>query len=305
MMTMNCCTKIYLIKILYLIITCFIGGILLASCRESKQDKMMHLVKKWNDKTIVFPQQMTFTAFRGDSVVECKKKYSTYAIVTYVDSIGCMSCKLKLSEWGDFMSIVDSISKRQVPCLYFFHPKKKSELISLLKRTRFTYPVCIDENDSLNILNGFPSDMMYQTFLIDKDNKVLAIGNPVHNPMVKDLYINIISGKQPESTKKQRKTEVIISENLIDLGEFFLTIPQHCTFTLKNVGDDLLVIDDVITSCGCTSVVYSREPVQPGKSLDLAVTYKADHPEHFNKTITVYCNVLDSPLQLKITGDAQ
>ena len=65
------------------------------------------------------------------------------------------------------------------------------------------------------------------------------------------------------------------------------------------------MIDDVITSCGCTSVVYSREPVQPGKSLDLAVTYKADHPEHFNKTITVYCNVPDSPLQLKITGDAQ
>lgn len=54
MMTMNCCTKIYLIKILYLIITCFIGGILLASCRESKQDKMMRLVKNGMIKQLFF-----------------------------------------------------------------------------------------------------------------------------------------------------------------------------------------------------------------------------------------------------------
>ena len=43
----------------------------------------------------------------------------------------------------------------------------------------------------------------------------------------------------------------------------------------------MLVIDDAVTSCGCTSVEYSKEPVSPGKSLDIIVTYKADHPEHF------------------------
>ncbi|MCS3107605.1 DUF1573 domain-containing protein [Bacteroides fragilis] len=42
-----------------------------------------------------------------------------------------------------------------------------------------------------------------------------------------------------------------------------------------------------------------------GKSLDIIVTYKADHPEHFNKTITVYCNSSVSPLRLKIMGNAK
>ena len=35
------------------------------------------------------------------------------------------------------------------------------------------------------------------------------------------------------------------------------------------------------------------------------VSYKADHPEHFNKTITVYCNAESSPILLRIAGDAE
>jgi hypothetical protein len=38
---------------------------------------------------------------------------------------------------------------------------------------------------------------------------------------------------------------------------------------------------------------------------NLEVTYKAEHPEHFNKTITVYCNIESSPLVLKIMRDAE
>lgn len=59
------------------------------------------------------------------------------------------------------------------------------------------------------------------------------------------------------------------------------------------------------TSCGCTQVTYSKEPVLPGDLVSLHVTYKADHPEHFDKTITVYCNAKPSPVILRITGDAE
>lgn len=64
----------------------------------------------------------------------------------------------------------------------------------ILKRDHFTYPVCMDVNDSMNKLNHFPPDNMFQTFLLDKDNKVIAIGNPVYNSKVKELYMNIIQG---------------------------------------------------------------------------------------------------------------
>lgn len=70
----------------------------------------------------------------------------------------------------------------------------------------------------------------------------------------------------------------------------------HFVFHLKDSKD---------TSCGCTTVSYSQEPVQPGKEIKLDITYKADHPEHFSKTITVYCNTESSPIRLTISGDAK
>ena len=100
-------------------------------------------------------------------------------------------------------------------------------------------------------------------------------------------------------------TKVTIDKTSISLGRFNWQKEQKATFTLKNTGNKPLAVQDVNTSCGCTSVAYSKEPVQPGRELNLEVTYKAEHPEHFNKTITVYCNTESSPLILKIMGDAE
>jgi hypothetical protein len=72
---------------------------------------------------------------------------------------------------------VDSLTDDSVPFLFYFHPKDMKELRYLTRRDKFTYPVCFDEQDELNRLNRFPSDMTFQTFLLDKENKVVAIGN--------------------------------------------------------------------------------------------------------------------------------
>ena len=80
--------------------------------------------------------------------------------------------------------------------LFFFFPKRGTEIYQSLLADRFKYPVCIDEEDSLNKLNSFPSDMAFQTFLLDKDNKVKAIGNPVHNPKINRKHKDITDGKE-------------------------------------------------------------------------------------------------------------
>ena len=51
----------------------------------------------------------------------------------------------------------------------------------LLKRDGFDCPICIDLDDQLNKLNKFPANMSFQTFLLDKGNKVAVLGNPLHN----------------------------------------------------------------------------------------------------------------------------
>ena len=64
--------------------------------------------------------------------------------------------------------------------------------------------------------------MMLQTFLLDKDNKIIALGNPIHNSKIKDLFLNIISGGTSLPDEKRPQTEVKIEALSMDLGMFEL-----------------------------------------------------------------------------------
>ena len=283
---------IFLVSILFLF-----------SCCDTKKKNAGAIVEEWINKEIVLPETLVFT-IQGKDTIQFPKT-NGFKIVNYVDSTGCTVCKMKLAYWTGFIKEVDSVSNDSVQFLFFFFPKNERDLRYALKVDQFKYPVCIDLLDSINKMNNFPTDVRFQTFLLDKNNKVIAIGNPIYAKKVRDLYLNFISGKKEPSPQKQVQTEITVSETLFDFGKFSFKESQKCIFTLQNTGKALLVIDDVNTSCGCTSVQYSKEPVKPGESLRITVIYKADHPEHFRKTITIYCNVPTSPLQLKITGNAE
>lgn len=278
----------------------------ICSCSLLEKEKINSLVVFWEGRIIQFPQGVHFTSLKKDTL-DFPFSDASFTIVSYVDSIGCTSCKLQLSKWKSLIQELDSVSNEKIPVLIFMHPKKEKDVMLALKRDNFNYPVCIDMEDAFNKLNKFSTNMSFQTFLVDKKFKIIAIGNPVLNPKVKELYLKIIQGEKIEQKNESRviRTKVDTDKTSISLGAFNWQKEQKVSFTLKNTGNKLLIIEDVNTSCGCTSVAYSQEPVQPGKVATLDVIYKAEHPEHFSKTITVYCNTESSPITLKISGNAK
>ena len=271
----------------------------LSSCNSEDKNVFKQLVQEWDGKVLSFPSQSVFTSLGKDTVDFFPN--ATYKIVSYVDSVGCMSCKLQLYKWKDFINRL-----QDVPVLFYMHPKKVDELQYILEKNFFDYPVCIDVNDSLNKLNHFPTEMEFQTFLLDKNNKVVAMGNPVLNPKVKELYLKIIQGKPlwDDGEDKQVMTTVSLESTVLSMGDFSWQEERQGTFRLKNTGEKPLVMQDVVTSCGCLTVDYSQEPVMPGKETVIGVTYKADSPGYFNKVVTVYCNAEDSPIRLRVSGNA-
>ena len=279
-------------------------GILLAGCSGTNSNKknIEDTVTEWMGKTILYPQTMKYSVYGVDTVIGFDRNYS---IVTYVDSMGCMSCKLQLSKWTKVMQEFDSITHKAVNFIFIIHTTDKKELLYMLKRERFAYPVCIDEADSTNQLNHFPSEMSLQTFLLDKDNKVIAMGNPAHNPKVKELYLNVLTGNKDGATTETTQTTTELSKSVVDMGKFPWKLEQEEMVTLKNTGDMPLVVTDIVTSCGCITTEYPKEPLLAGRSVDIRIIYRGTHPEHFNKTVTIYCNAANSPLKLKVTGEAQ
>ncbi len=67
-------------------------------------------------------------------------------------------------------------------------------------------------------------------------------------------------------------------------------------FVFYNKGDSPLLILNAVASCGCTTPVYTKEPIAPGTSSSIKVTYNTlGRPSTFHKTITVYTNDPDAP----------
>ena len=88
-------------------------------------------------------------------------------------------------------------------------------------------------------------------------------------------------------------------KTLHDFGDVSVTDgPLTCTYTLTNTGQaytltntgqEPIAIFEVVTSCGCTNVVWTKEPILPGKTGTVKATYKnEDGPMPFDKTLTVY-----------------
>ena len=55
-----------------------------------------------------------------------------------------------------------------------------------------------------------------------------------------------------------------IDKSTHDFGDVLMENgPVSCTFTVKNIGQSPAVIYNVVSSCGCTDVKWTREPLRP------------------------------------------
>lgn len=92
-----------------------------------------------------------------------------------------------------------------------------------------------------------------------------------------------------------------------NFGTFKEEALQKVVFTFKNTGNQPLVINQVLTSCGCTASNYTKEPIAPGKKGQVEVTYNGKNKMagHMAKLITVNSNATKPVVQLKIEGNME
>jgi hypothetical protein len=73
------------------------------------------------------------------------------------------------------------------------------------------------------------------------------------------------------------------------------------SFKFKNTGKSLLVISSVSTSCGCTVSDYPHQPIKPGESSTIDVSFDSEGRHGLQtKTITVSSNAQPPVTQLRI-----
>lgn len=89
-----------------------------------------------------------------------------------------------------------------------------------------------------------------------------------------------------------------------DFGDFKLDDGEKShTFILTNVSDKPLIIQTVISSCGCTTPEWTKEPILPGKTGQVTATFLNNQgPYPFDKVLSVYISGIVEPYILHIRG---
>lgn len=79
--------------------------------------------------------------------------------------------------------------------------------------------------------------------------------------------------------------------------------PAVYEFIFKNTGDAPLLLTNVRASCGCTTPSWSRQPIAPGQTGSVKVSFDPRHRiGRFNKSITVSSNAATPITSLSIHG---
>ena len=91
----------------------------------------------------------------------------------------------------------------------------------------------------------------------------------------------------------QNGPEITFKETNHDFGNIPFKGNGSYDFVFVNTGNEPLILSQPKSSCGCTVPEWPKQPILPGESNCIKVTYKnTDRPGNFNKYVTVFSNAV-------------
>ena len=87
-----------------------------------------------------------------------------------------------------------------------------------------------------------------------------------------------------------------------DFGDIIQREPAEFLFEFKNTSGDSILIDNVRTTCGCTTPDWTWDPIAPDSTSQIKVVFDAKKKGYFKKKIKVFFSNQRKGTTLKITG---
>ncbi|HCA83231.1 MAG TPA: hypothetical protein DEP18_05545 [Flavobacteriales bacterium] len=91
------------------------------------------------------------------------------------------------------------------------------------------------------------------------------------------------------------KPVLAIENNDADLGDRKEGSDVEYVFIIRNNGGEPLILSEVVRTCGCTELEWTKEPIMPGKTGTVKIKYDSKRVGPFNKSVIVNSNDPDQP----------
>ncbi|MBO6024110.1 MAG: DUF1573 domain-containing protein [Bacteroidales bacterium] len=117
------------------------------------------------------------------------------------------------------------------------------------------------------------------------------------------IMLLIAGAAKAQEAKTQSGPEIEFERVVHDYGDVPYNGDGQCEFRFTNTGTEPLLVLKPKSSCGCTVSTWPQDPILPGKSEVIKVTYRTNRVGNFDKKVTVTSNAVQNPtVVLRIKG---
>ena len=127
--------------------------------------------------------------------------------------------------------------------------------------------------------------------------------------LIAGIALGSIAQEAPKAAVKEAVAtpsgaKLSIDKEVHDYGKIQKGADGNSFFTITNTGTAPLIVTNAKGSCGCTVPDWPREPIAPGKSATMKVTYATNRVGSINKSVTITSNADNTPIKVvKIAGE--
>lgn len=181
-------------RYIYFIILLFVYCLLFTACKDSKQ-KMQDDIRHMQSSPISMPySDMVCWAEDSISPIELCQK-AKLKLVHYVDSVQCTTCYLQKIAQHNKLYQLEHESNLRFVNVFVIAPgsKTKQSLLSDYKNKLLPQVLFVDTARIFARKNkAIPSEEMYHTFLLNENDSVILVGNPVIYPKIAKMFHSIV-----------------------------------------------------------------------------------------------------------------
>ena len=133
------------------------------------------------------------------------------------------------------------------------------------------------------------------------------VGNNTNNDTNK-LPVSLVNNPHTangiDAEAAAKKPTLDFKDTLHDFGVIHEGETVTYSFEYSNNGKSPLIISSAMGSCGCTVPNYPKEPIEPGKKVNMQVTFNSEgKPGHQEKSVTIRDNTVRGEHMLYIKAD--
>lgn len=168
----------------------------LVACSSAvKESREAKIVKELTGKELVYTENLLADAPKDDQSSRDVFQQKTSKIVTIVN-YDCGPCRVSINKWKEYLkgkNIAFILIVRGGDEEFYNDIRSKES-------SGFRY-IYYDRDNVFELTNKIPQDTRLRTFLINRENRIRIIGNPLFNKAIAKLYDEDITSANANATR--------------------------------------------------------------------------------------------------------